>query len=70
MNNMHEVEITMEKTMRITKTFRVTTEQLDLLKCGVNPFEGEMDAEIESGTVEHDYAVNDIDGNEIVPWAG
>ena len=65
-----KVEITMEKTIRVAMEFDVTEEQLEDLKCGENPFYEQMEKEIESeaGNIEDDYAVNDIDGNEIVPW--
>lgn len=63
-----KVEITMEKTIRIAKVFDVTEEQLDDLIRGENPFFDELEEEIETGDIEYDYAVNDIDGNEIIPW--
>lgn len=63
------IEITMEKTMRIAKEFDVTENQLEDLKRGENPFYDEMEKEIETGDVEYDYAVNDLNGNEIVPWS-
>lgn len=63
------VEITMEKTQRISKEFEVTKDQLEELKIGINPFEEEMEQEIESGDCSYDYTVNDEDGNTIVDWA-
>lgn len=63
------VEITMEKTQRISKEFEVTIDQLEELKIGINPFEEEMEQEIESGDCSYDYTVNDEDGNTIVDWA-
>lgn len=63
------IEITMEKTQRISKEFEVTKVQLEELKIGINPFEEEMEQEIESGDCSYDYAVNDEDGNTIVDWA-
>lgn len=63
-----KIEITMEKTMRIAMEFEVTEEQIEALKCGENPFYEQMEKEIENGDVEYDYAVNDIHGNEIVPF--
>lgn len=62
------VEITMEKTQRISKEFEVTIDQLEELKIGINPFEEEMEQEIESGDCSYDYTVNDEDGNTIVDW--
>lgn len=64
-----KVEITMEKTMRIAMEFEVSKEQIEDLKCGKNPFFEQMKKEIESGEVEYDYAVNDLEGNEIVQWS-
>lgn len=63
-----KVEITMEKTIRIAKVFDVTEGQLDDLMRGENPFFDELEEEIETGDIEYDYAVNDLDGNEIIPW--
>lgn len=63
------IEITMEKTQRISKEFEVTKDQLEELKIGINPFEEEMEQEIESGDCSYDYTVNDEDGNTIVDWA-
>lgn len=63
-----KVEITMEKTMRIAMEFEVSKKQVEDLKYGDNPFYEQMKKEIENGEVEYDYAVNDLEGNEIVPW--
>lgn len=63
------IEITMEKTQRISKEFEVTKDQLKELKIGINPFEEEMEQEIESGDCSYDYTVNDEDGNTIVDWS-
>lgn len=64
-----KIEITMEKTMRITMEFDATEEQIEDLKHGENPFYEQMKKEVENGEVEYDYAVNDLEGNEIVPWS-
>lgn len=64
-----KIEITMERTMRIAMQFEVTKEQIEDLKRGENPFYELMKKEIENGEVEYDYAVNDLEGNEIVPWS-
>lgn len=61
------VEITMEKTMRVSMMVEVTNEQLEQLKNGDNPFYN--DADFESGNIEYDYAVCDEDGEEIVDWS-
>lgn len=63
-----KVEITMEQVKRVSMEFDVTDEQLEALENGDNPFYEEMEAEIDSGEVKYNYAVNDLDGNEIVPW--
>jgi len=61
------VEITMEKTMRVSMTVEVTKEQLGQLKRGDNPFYGEAD--FENGDIYYDYDVCDEDGEEIIPWS-
>lgn len=63
-----KVEITMEKVMRVSMEFDVTDEQLEALENGDNPFYEQMEVEIDNGEVEYNYAVDDLDGNEIVPW--
>lgn len=62
------VEITVEKVVRIAREVKVTQEQLDQLMNGENPFYDEILAELD-GDVEYDYAVNDLNGKEIVPWS-
>ena len=64
-----KIEITMEKIMRIAMEFDATEEQIEDLKRGENPFYEQMEKEVENGEVEYDYAVNDLEGNEIVPWS-
>lgn len=66
-----KIEITMEKTQRFTMEFDVTEDQLELLRSGENPFWDEMKKGIEKGegVTEYDYAVNDLEGNEIVSWS-
>lgn len=64
-----KVEITMEKTMRIAMEFDATEEQIEDLKRGENPFYEQMEKEVENGEVEYDYAVTDLEGNEIIPWS-
>lgn len=63
-----KVEITVEKVMRVTKVVDVTDEELALLKNGDNPFADEMEAELDNGVSEYDFAVTDMDGRDIVPW--
>lgn len=64
-----QVEITLEKAMRISKIFDVTEEQLESLKNGINPFEKELKKEINLGYCEYDYSVNTLEGLTIVDWA-
>ncbi len=65
-----KVEITMEKTCRVAMMFDVTDEQFDLLDRGYNPFQDEMEKELESGAgdTEYNYAVCDEGGNTLVDW--
>lgn len=64
------VAITMEKTRRVATTFNVTKEQLDLLERGENPFQDEMEEDIEAGfgNTEYNFAACDEDGNTLVDW--
>lgn len=66
-----KVEITVEKIQRIAMEVEVTEEQLEQLKSGINPFHEDFEEEFsdETGDIEYDYAVNDLDGNEIVSWS-
>ena len=65
-----KIEITMEKITRVAMEFEATEEQIEDLKHGENPFYEQMEKEIESesGSIEYNYTVNDLNGNEIVPW--
>lgn len=63
------IEITMERTQRIAKVIDVKKEQLEELKRGVNPFHEDMEAELEFGNCEYDYAVQDEYGRTIVDWS-
>ena len=66
-----KVEITVEKTQRVAMEVEVTEEQLKQLKLGENPFYEDFEKELsnETGDIEYDYSVNDLDGNEIVSWS-
>lgn len=66
-----KVEITVEKTQRVAMEVEVTEEQLEQLKLGENPFYEDFKKELsnETGDIEYDYSVNDLDGNEIVSWS-
>lgn len=62
------IEITMEKTQRISKIFDITKEQLEELEYGINQFLSKLEKEIDSGDCEYDYAVKDENGNTIIDW--
>lgn len=70
-----KVEVTLEKTQRVAMVFDATEEQLEALRNGENPFQKQMETvferkdEIDEAYTEYDYAVNDLSGNEIVPWS-
>ena len=66
-----KVEITVVKTQRVAMEVEVTEEQLEQLKLGENPFYEDFEKELsnETGDIEYDYSVNDLDGNEIVSWS-
>lgn len=61
-----KVEITQAKTRVTYKIVEVTEDQLKELEKGINPFHEEIEKEPE--TIEWDFAVNDLEGNEIIPW--
>lgn len=63
-----KIEVTMEKTMRVAKVFDATEAQLQALRDGINPFQKDLEADLENGGVEYDYAVDDEEGRTIVPW--
>ncbi len=64
-----KIEVTLEKTQRVCMEFDATKEQLESLRNGINPFQDEMEKEIASGDEHYDYAVNDENGKEIVPFS-
>ena len=66
-----KVEITVEKTQRVAMEVEVTEKQLEQLKLGENLFYEDFEKELsnETGDIEYDYSVNDLDGNEIVSWS-
>lgn len=65
-----KIEVTLEKTQRVCLEFDATEEQLTRLKNGDNPFQEELEKELPNGDEHYDYAVNDGDGREIVPFSG
>lgn len=62
------VEITLERTQRISNQVKVTKEQLLMLERGENPFQEEMEEHLDDGIFEYDYAVCDLEGNTLVDW--
>lgn len=63
------IEVIMEKTMRVAMEFDASEEQVRMLECGENPFEAEMEKELESGDVEYDYAAVNLEtGLDIKTW--
>lgn len=71
---MRKVEITVEKTVRVAKTVRVTNKQLEMLMDGENPFEEkfekELDKEYKNGQAWYDFAVYDVENEEqLVDWS-
>jgi len=66
---MPRIEITMEKTLRVAMEFNVTEKEIEQLQCGENPFYEQMERELETGDVEYDYSVVNMDtGKQIVDW--
>jgi len=66
---MAKIEITFERTQRISKEFEVTEEQLQSLLLGENPFFDELETEVSKGSVEYDYTVHDEAERCLVDWA-
>lgn len=65
------VNITIEKIARICVERDVTEDELNKLKNGENPFQEEMEIELDAGhgDIENDYAVCDEEGRTIVDWS-
>lgn len=65
-----QVEIGYEVRKRISQVIDVTEEQLQELRNGENPFDEALYKDAtENGYEEIDYAVNDMEGREIIPWS-
>lgn len=65
-----KVQIGLKIERYIEMDFDVTEQELQALKDGENPFYEKMSSEaVAYGSSETDYAVYDMDGNEIVPWS-
>lgn len=60
------VEITLERTQRISNQVEVTKEQLQMLESGENPFQDELEKVLDE--FEYDYTVCDLEGNTLVDW--
>ena len=60
-----------EKIARICVERDVTEDELNKLKNGENPFQEEMEIELDAGhgDIENDYAVCDEEGRTIVDWS-
>lgn len=65
-----KIEVTLERTQRVAMEFDATEDQIAKLKNGENPFQDEMEKELLDGDERYDYAVNDENGREIVPFSG
>lgn len=63
-----EIEITVERTVCVCKEFKVTSEQLQDLKSGINPFHQEFEEDLLSDEGNYDYFVSDKRGRTIVDW--
>lgn len=63
------IEVTLEKTQRVCQEFDATEEELERLKNGDNPFQEQLEKELPNGDEHYDYAVNDENGREIVPFS-
>lgn len=64
------IEVTLEKTQHVCLEFNATEEELERLKNGDNPFQKQLEEELKNGDEYYDYAVNDGNGREIVPFSG
>jgi hypothetical protein len=65
---MAKIEITFEKTQRISKEIEVTEDQLQSLINGENPFFDELESEVGEGDTEYDYTVHDENESCLVDW--
>ena len=66
-----KIEMTVEKTLRVSKEIEVTDEELEMLLHGENSFiDEEMENDLENGDVEYDYTVTDVEtGETLVDWS-
>ena len=63
------IEITVERTQRVSLEFEAIEEQIERLKCGDNLFYDEFIPYLDKEIPEYDYAVYDLDnGMQIVDW--
>lgn len=65
-----KVEITFEKTFRVSDEFDVTEEELNDLRSGDIPYRifSQLEKTVLSGDIEYDYAVDDENGSNIISW--
>lgn len=66
-----EIEVTLEKTMRVAKSFYVSDEQLAEIveDFPASEFFADMETELGCGNIEYDYAVADSEGRTLVDWS-
>jgi hypothetical protein len=62
-----KIEISLEKTFRISREFEITPEQLERLYSD-NQLIEEMKKDVENGSVSFDYCVCEADGNTLIDW--
>ena len=62
------VGIILEQTRRCYMEFDATEDELAMLENGKNPFQDEMECELNAGSFEYDYTVDDMEGRTLVDW--
>ena len=65
-----KVEITFEKTFRVSDEFDITEEELNGLRSGDIPdrIYSRLEETVLSGDTEYEYAVDDEHGKNIISW--
>ena len=63
-----KIELTMERTQRITKVIDISEGQLNQLLSGKNPFYDDFESEFSEGEIEYDYTVHDENERCLVDW--
>lgn len=69
--NIYDSKYNHRKIARICVERDVTEDELNKLKNGENPFQEEMEIELDAGhgDIENDYAVCDEEGRTIIDWS-